>query len=190
MVEPAPLDRTSQPAWTAEIDWPSELQRHWRWLRTVVRNRLGEWGAADDVMQEVSSAVLRSERRPAAPGSVGAWLYRVALRCCLMHRRTSGRRRRLLDRLKESWQGSTAEPADPMDWLMGQERHAAVREALRQLHPIDRDVFILKHTEHWTYEQLAEHLGCSVHTVEHRLLRARRQLRRELAALGVTGAST
>jgi RNA polymerase sigma-70 factor (ECF subfamily) len=106
-----------------------------------------------------------------------------------MARRGAGRRRRFLERLASTWT-EKPDPPDPLDWLMGRERSAAVQTALAQLHPIDRDVFVLKYSENWTYQQLADQLGCTVHTIEHRLLRARDALRRELAALGVTGAAS
>src|SRR6187402_2715663 len=40
------------------IDWPAELERHGRWLRTVALARVGDAAAADDVMQEVATAAL------------------------------------------------------------------------------------------------------------------------------------
>jgi RNA polymerase sigma-70 factor (ECF subfamily) len=39
---------------------------------------------------------------------------------------------------------------------------------------------LLKYTEGWSYEQLAQHLGVSIKTIEYRLLRARNALRTEL----------
>jgi RNA polymerase sigma-70 factor (ECF subfamily) len=190
MGEIPPLDQRAALQRSSPIDWLAELERHWSWLRTVVRSRVGDWSAADDVLQNVSTAALRGPNRPVEPRGVAPWLYRVAVRQSLMHRRSTARRRSLVNRLQSMWVGEHDTSVDPLDWLMGRERTQAVREALTRLHPIDRDVFVLKHTENWTYQQLAERLGCSVHTIEHRLLKARRQLRKELAALGVTGASS
>jgi RNA polymerase sigma-70 factor (ECF subfamily) len=53
---------------------------------------------------------------------------------------------------------------------------------------LDREILMLKYTENWNYQQLAEHLGVTLHTVEYRLLRARKRLRQELTRLDVVGA--
>jgi RNA polymerase sigma-70 factor (ECF subfamily) len=42
---------------------------------------------------------------------------------------------------------------------------------------------VLKYTEHWSYRQLAEHLGATESAVEARLHRARARLREELGRL-------
>lgn len=190
MDEPLPLEADSQVDGQGPIDWSDELARHGRWLRSVVRSRLGDWGLVDDVLQEVSAAAMRSAGRPTERKAVAPWLYRVALRRCLMQRRTLGRRRKLLANVAEQRRAEEDSSNDPLEGLMGRERNSAVHDALRRLNPTDRDVFVLKHTENWTYQQLAERLGCSVNTIEHRLLRTRQRLRKELAALGVTGASS
>lgn len=190
MGETTPLDQCSALSAAGPVDWLAEVRRHWSWLRTVVRGRVGDWSAADDVLQNVSTAAVRGPNRPTDPRGVAPWLYRVAVRQSLMYRRGAARRRSLVNRLANMWSGDRSSSVDPLDWLMGRERCEAVRDALTRLNPIDRDVFVLKHTENWTYQQLADRLGCTVHTIEHRLLKARNQMRKELAALGVTGASS
>src|SRR5688572_18179084 len=73
------------------------LQRHAGWLRRVVSTRVGERQAVDEVMQEVSLAVvLNPNARDAGDLNPAAWLYRVAVRQSLLYRRKSGRRRKLL----------------------------------------------------------------------------------------------
>lgn len=168
----------------------AEYLRHLHWLRTVVASRLGERDAVDDVLQQIGLAAANAESPALSPNGWGPWLYRVAVRQCLLHRRTAGRRRRLLQQMAQSRSDAAAvEPAEPLDWLLQEERHAAVREALTRLGDVDRQMLLLKYTEHWTYTQLADHLGVTVHTVEYRLLQARDRLRRILAELGVVEAS-
>lgn len=167
------------------IDWVEALREHDGWLRKVVLHRLGEPDAVDDVMQNVAMAVLNSRDLPAEWSRVAPWLYRVAVRQCLMHRRTAGRRRRFHDRLADTTVGQTTVDHDPLQWLLGCERREAVAAALARLNDIDRDLLILKHSENWTYRQLAEHLGVSESSIEHRLLQARKRLRKELIAASV-----
>ena len=52
----------------------------------------------------------------------------------------------------------------------------------------DAEILMLKYTEEWNYQELAQHLGISHSAVETRLHRARQRLRVELAALNVTPA--
>jgi RNA polymerase sigma-70 factor (ECF subfamily) len=61
------------------IDWPAVLGKHDRWLRTVVYTRLGEPQAVDEVMQEVSLAVVRQQAPLASVEKVAPWLYRLAV---------------------------------------------------------------------------------------------------------------
>ena len=181
----ADVPRASRPFETngrPPIDWDVALRDHDAWLRKVVRGRIGEPDAVDDLMQNVAIAALRGDRRPHDPAKVAPWLYRVAVKQCLMHRRTQGRRRKLTVQLGRSPPGGAPGDDDPLLWLLGRERRESVRAALSRLPDIDRELLVLKHTEQWTYQQLADRLGVSVHTIEYRLLQARKRLRSELSA--------
>lgn len=167
------------------VDWQTALAAHDRWLRTVVLARVGERAAVDEVMQEVALAAVRQQAPLTDPAKVGPWLYRVAIVQSLLHRRKLGRRRKLSERYAEAvrpTEESHHEP-DPLEWLLADERRKLIRQSLRRLHPRDREILLLKYTEDWSYQQLAQHLGVSHSAVEARLHRARARMRRELAAL-------
>ena len=154
-------------------------------MRTVVRARVGEAAAVDEVMQEIAMAAVR--QGPDDPSKVAPWLYRLAVLQSLQYRRRQGRRRKLVDRYAEREQPRErdAREADPLDWLLADERRRLVRTALEQLAGRDAEILLLKYTEDWSYHQLAEHLGISHSAVESRLHRARIRLRTELAKLEV-----
>jgi RNA polymerase sigma-70 factor (ECF subfamily) len=176
--------RQSRPAANA-INWPAELDRHGRWLRTVALARVGEAAAADDVLQEVSMTAIEKGHQLRDPTRVAGWLYRLAVVAALQYRRRQGRRRKLLDRYADR-QPSTdgaAREADPLDWLLADERKAMVRQALAMLRPRDAEIMLLKYSEDWSYQQLAEHLGLGVSAVEARLHRARQKMRQALCRL-------
>jgi RNA polymerase sigma factor (sigma-70 family) len=165
----------------SEISWEAALAEHSPWLRTVIRSRLNEPQAVEDVLQEVALGTLRSKNRPTDPGKVAPWLYRVAIKQCLMYRRTAGRRKKLINRVAEQPPGvRSSEDNDPLDWLLGRERQQSIRQAFDALPEVDRQILILKHAENWSYQQLAERLGVNLNTVEYRLLQARKRLRAEL----------
>jgi RNA polymerase sigma-70 factor (ECF subfamily) len=76
--------------------------------------------------------------------------------------------------------GTSHEAPDPLGWLLAGERMAMVRQAISRLPTRDAQFLLLKYTENCSYAQIAEHLGITVSSVEARLHRARRRLRREL----------
>ena len=164
-------------------DWSQALADNERWIRTAVLARLGELGGIDEVMQELALAVVRQKTRLESVDNPSAWLYRVAVRKVLLYRRSHGRRNRLHDRYATT--RSEAVEADPLDWLLLDERKAFVREALTRLPARDAEILLLKYTEDWTYRDLASHLGISESAVEARLHRARGKLRDALADFSV-----
>jgi RNA polymerase sigma factor (sigma-70 family) len=168
-----------------QIDWPAELDRHGRWLRTVALARVGESSAVDDVLQEVSITAIEKGHQLRDPTRVAGWLYRLVVVAALQYRRRQGRRRKLLDRYVDrqpSADGAVHE-SDPLTWLLADEQRVMVRAALKKLPPRDAEIMLLKYSEDWSYQQLAEHLGLSVSAVEARLHRARQKMRQALRRL-------
>ena len=181
-MQPRPDSSTGLAETLIEIPWGEALAEHTPWLRTVIRSRLNEPQAVDDVMQEVALGVLKSNHRPTDPAKVAPWLYRVSVKQCLMYRRSAGRRRKLVNAVAgQRPPVPSLEGGDPLKWLLGQERQQSIRLAFESLPELDRQILILKHAENWSYQQLAERLGVSLNTVEYRLLQARKRLRAELS---------
>jgi RNA polymerase sigma-70 factor (ECF subfamily) len=160
------------------IDWGKAWEEHRRWLATVIRSRLADRDAAEDVLQEVAVAAIGQRTRPTDPSKIAPWLYRVALRKVINHHRATGRRRRLYEGAIRAGLGSEeAREPEPGSWLMKAEDSQSVVRGLERVDPQDRQLLLLKYTEGWGYQELSEHLGISIKTVEYRLLKARRALR-------------
>lgn len=164
-------------------EWLTALREHEPWLRRVLWNRLGDRAGVEDVLQEVSLAASRDEIRPADQEKLPAWLYSVAVRQAYLYRRKLGRFHNFLTRAQR--QGAVADSAasseNPLRWLLVRERQQAIENAFRSLSEMDREILLLKYGENWTYQQLADRLGVTVHTIEHRLLKAKKTLRRLLS---------
>ncbi len=156
---------------------------HESWLRTVVRSRLSEPDAVEDVMQNIALAIVRHKSMLHEVNRIGAWLYQIAVRQVLMHRRSSGRRRRFHDRLTAD-DVSRAAAASPLESVLACEQQQNVQQALNTLSEIDRQILMLKYSEGWSYRELATHLGVQEETIEYRLMRARKNFRRLLVRLG------
>ena len=173
------------------IDWPAELQQHQGWLKKVLRCRIGDSHAVEDVLQEVVVVVLRqldasnqSKHDPRAnrgrstlptdPRKVAPWLYRVAIRHAINYHRKQNRHSQAKPVADLE---VTSSGAGPLDWMLNRESNENLQQALTQLADGQREILMLKFSENWSYQQLADHLGISVRAVEHRLLKARKQLR-------------
>ncbi|MBO7680199.1 MAG: sigma-70 family RNA polymerase sigma factor [Thermoguttaceae bacterium] len=165
------------------IDWAEALRKNEEWLRTVIAARVGESQAVGDIFQEVALAAVRQKAPIQDPSKVAPWLYRLAVIQSLLYRRTMGRKRNLLQR----YQQRAGEPLDrdpspgPLQWLLAEERHQMVRDALDQLPEQSRELLLLKYVHDWSYRDMAEKLGVTVTTVQARLHRARGLLRQALA---------
>ena len=187
---------------TTSIDWPKMLKDHEPWLRKVLRCRISDSHAVDDLFQEIAVAVFRQleirdhaknpdpnqprqDRRslkktlPENPEKVGPWLYRVAIRQAInFHRKQS---RKSQPQIVSDLVVSSPSP-EPLDWMLHQESDQTMARCIAQLNNSDREILMLKFTEHWSYQQLSNHLGISVRAVEHRLLKARKKLRKLLVS--------
>lgn len=153
-------------------------------MRTVLRCRVGDAHAVDDLMQEIALAVCKQAVRPTSVQQVAPWLYRLAVRQAVTFHRRSGRQRALLSGLASHQEvHGRPEPDDPLTWLVSEEQRTAVAHATAQLSSRDREILMLKYAHGWTYNQLAEHLGVNFNTVEYRLLRAKKRLRQLLCGL-------
>lgn len=156
------------------------------WLRTVVRSRVQETEAVEDIMQNIALALVRQRDVLRDIGQLGAWLYQVAVRQVMMYRRTTGRRRNFENRLLQQARPAEAETAflDPVASVLAAEQQESVRAAVQQLDELDRQVLMLKYVEGWTYRQLAEMLGVTEDTIEYRLLKSRKRLKTLLKQQG------
>ncbi len=171
------------------IDWSAELERHRAWMRSVVVARVWDRDAVEEVLQNIALAAVSSKVPPRTAERVAPWLYKIAVRQSLLYRRRQGRQRKLMEAYTELRGARGFQDADPLDWLLAVERQALVRRSLSRLHRRDREMLLLKYTQQWSYEQIAEHLGVSHSAVESRLHRARQRLRHELTRNQVTASS-
>lgn len=175
----------------AKLDWSAELERHRAWLRAVIAARSQEPQAVDEIMQEVSMAVVKQKASDSAQlrdaSKVAPWLYQIAVRQSLMYRRKHGRRRNMEQRYADQLQATPPpnKSPDPLSWLLANERRQLIRKGIERLAPKEAEMLMLKYTQDWSYKQIANHLGMTESAVESRLHRARKSLRKQMVALEV-----
>lgn len=155
----------------------------------VIYGVLSDRADAADVTQEVFLKAFRGIGAFRQGSSLKTWLYRIAVRESLNHRRWWHRHCRneiSLDAPSRDDQ-PVAEIADsdatPFEQLATRETQAAVHNALKEIPDVYRSAVILRDLEGLSYEEAAEVLETSVATVKTRILRGRRALRELLDPL-------
>jgi RNA polymerase sigma-70 factor (ECF subfamily) len=154
--------------------------RHAPWLLLRLRQRCADPALVDEVLQDTFLSVWRSAGRFSG-GEVGAWIWTIAARRLVDAVRSATSQRRLADRL--SVRRQPLEPSAEDQVLLGIE-HGDLVGALDRLSPELRAVLQAVVFDGLTTAEAARLLGIPQNTVKTRAMRARAQLRRELAALG------
>lgn len=144
---------------------------------------------AADITQDVFLKAFRGIRGFRRGSSLKTWLYRIAVREALNHRRWLWRHHREQDSIDvEPLDGQASleiedDRGTPFDHAASQEVQAAVQQALLKLPQVFRSAVILRDLEGMSYDEVAEVLTVSVGTVKSRILRGRRMLREILDPL-------
>jgi RNA polymerase sigma-70 factor, ECF subfamily len=157
-------------------------------VHNLVYGILGDRTDAADVTQDVFIRVFRGIHGFRRSSSLKTWLYRVAVRQALNHRRWCWRHHREQVSIDAAEEGRTRfdlpdAKATPFDECAMHEMQAKVRKALATVPPKFRSAVILRDLEGLAYEEIAEVLEVSVGTVKSRILRGRRILKENLEPL-------
>jgi RNA polymerase sigma-70 factor (ECF subfamily) len=149
----------------------------------LILSMLGDVSDAADGTQEVFLKAFRGIRSFRQGSSLKTWLYRIAIREALNHKRWFKRHlQKNVSIDTEPEEGhNPIEIEDlgptPFEQLATHELQAAVQGALQQVQEVFRGAVILRDLEGLSYEEIAEVLECSVGTVKSRILRGRRALK-------------
>jgi RNA polymerase sigma-70 factor, ECF subfamily len=205
---------TAQPERPALSDWASALswgvdetrlvtelqagsETAFDWLVThyhgpvynLILSMLGDVADAADGTQEVFLKAFRGIRSFRQGSSLKTWLYRIAIREALNHKRWFKRHLQKnvsIDAEPEEGHASIEIEdlaATPFEQFAAHEIQAAVQNALQEIPEVFRSAVILRDLEGLSYEEIAEVLECSVGTVKSRILRGRRALKELLEPL-------
>jgi RNA polymerase sigma-70 factor (ECF subfamily) len=157
----------------------SELfQRYKQPLFGFFRRRIYEQAQAEELTQETFLAVLRGSSRYRAEALFRTYLYAIAFKLLHAYRRKTAFRAAFL---------GSAETGKELAERSSILEDMQVRQALKRLEAIDREVLMLREFEQLSYAEIAELLKLPVNTVRTRIFRARVALRDVLAAPAVPG---
>jgi RNA polymerase sigma-70 factor (ECF subfamily) len=155
----------------------------------LILSMLGDVADAADGTQEVFLKAFRGIRSFRRGSSLKTWLYRIAIREALNHKRWFKRHvQKNVSIDAEPEQGHAAIEiedlaATPFEQFAAHEIQAAVQTALQEIPEVFRSAVILRDLEGLSYEEIAEVLECSAGTVKSRILRGRRALKERLEPL-------
>jgi RNA polymerase sigma-70 factor (ECF subfamily) len=158
------------------------MERHHRRLYRIALGYLRDPDLALDVVQETFVKAFQNASRWDARAEVGPWLVRIAVNQSIDQYRRVRRRRVSEEPLAEGDHSSTltVDDASPDRKVLGREIGERIQSALAVLPERQRAVFVLRHCEEMTLEEIADSLQMNLGTVKSALHRAVRRLRETL----------
>ncbi|GAC1498360.1 MAG: sigma-70 family RNA polymerase sigma factor [Vulcanimicrobiaceae bacterium] len=138
---------------------------------------------ARDLTQDAFIRVYRAWRSFVPGTSFLSWVYRIVTNLYRDElRRKKGRFQEEIpeDNAPQEFAGERPLAVDPIDEYVEGQLSEPLSRSLELLSPDQRQVVILADIEEYSYQEIAEIMGCSIGTVRSRLHRARALLRRLL----------
>ena len=144
-----------------------------RYARYAAR-MLGSADAAEDAVQDAFVRAFDQLAQCKEPEKFVGWFFLILRNRCFAERRR--------DRTSAPLEAAeTVAAADRTDGgAETAERRRALQQALLELTPDQREVFVLKHVEGLSYGEIAERLSTSVPSLKMRMHRAYDKLREQL----------
>jgi len=149
-------------------------------LRSFIRRRVRDPRDAEDILQDVFSALVEANRLLMPIDHITAWLYRVARnRIIDLFRARTGRKE---DSAPLEFEDLLPSPrGDPESDLARARLLDALEQAIAELPPEQRDVFIAHELEGRSFKDMAASTGISINTLlarkRYAVLRLRERLR-------------
>jgi len=161
------------------------MERHYRRLYRIVLGYLRDPDDALDAVQEVFVKAFQHAARWDPASEVGAWLTRIAVNQAIDSYRRARRRRATMSPLDEGDRQASLEARDvsPERHTQGRQIAARIDSALRTLPERQRAVFVLRHYESMSLDEIASALRMNLGTVQSSLHRAIQSLRERLEGL-------
>lgn len=160
-------------------------------LGQFIRGRVSDAGVAEDILQDVFSEFIESERRVLPIEQVGAWLFRVARnRITDWFRRKKPETRAPKDGEEGdlAWEDTFPSPDAGPDELYARERVLQrLAAALEELPEGQRAIFIAHEFDGLSFREIAQSTGESVNTLLSRKYAAVQSLRKKLRSVYADG---
>jgi RNA polymerase sigma-70 factor, ECF subfamily len=167
-------------AQNADVEAFAELARRYeRRIYSLALHYAQDPEDAEDLSQEAWLRAFRAINSFKGESSFYTWIRRITINCFLNRERGPFAR----------WRGLFAQPDESLALLQHTSIEPTMEDrlllkqvfgALAQLTPRQRLIFVLKHQEGMSYEEIANALGCSTGTAKKAVARALGKLREHL----------
>lgn len=144
------------------------------------RRMVGGEDRAAEIVQRAFVKGFRKLESCRDPARVGGWLYRITSNLCKDHLKSRQQDEVALDEAPPL----ATERGNPGEAAERSELRADIEGALERLNPEQREAFLLKHVEGYSYAEMSEMLGASVSALKMRVHRAREELQELLEEYG------
>ena len=135
---------------------------------------------AEDLSQEAWLRAFRAINTFRGESGFYTWIRKITINCFLNHERAPFARLRSLLGQADEYSPHAPEPQNLEHSLHDRILLQKVMGALGQLTPRQRLIFVLKHQEGMTYEEIGKVVGCSTGTAKKAVARALVKLREQL----------
>jgi RNA polymerase sigma-70 factor (ECF subfamily) len=174
------VERTAEPSDAAvvqavlsgDVEQYAVLVRRYkdRYARYAAR-MLGSVDAAEDALQDALIRAYDRLDQCRDPDKFAGWFFLILRNRCFAERR----RHRRVDALELATDVPASEVTQQS--LERSEQVRSLEQALLQLTPEQREVFVLKHVEELSYDEIAARVGAAVPALKMRMHRAYDRLR-------------
>jgi RNA polymerase sigma-70 factor (ECF subfamily) len=159
------------------------VERHSRAVYQLAYRVTGNAQDAEDVVQDTFLKAYRQLGRFEARSSFGTWLHRIAMNCSVDLLRGRPRREQAEEsetlELRGADQAAVTAPvpASPERLAESAEVGDKVKAAMDRLTALERAVFVLRHFEGYSIEEIGRQLGMRESATKHSVFRAVKKMR-------------
>jgi RNA polymerase sigma-70 factor (ECF subfamily) len=165
------------------------VNRHQTSVLNLIYRFVGDRTQAKDLAQEVFLRVWQSAKTYEPKAKFTTWIYQITTNLCLNEIKSARRRRwfqflRFGENQENTIEEILIDPSpSPEGLLLSREQSCRITDALQSLPDNQRMALVLKRYDGFSYQEIAQIIGCSVSAVESLLVRAKRNLQEKLKLL-------
>jgi RNA polymerase sigma-70 factor, ECF subfamily len=161
------------------------VEEHSRSVFRLAFRMTGNEQDAEDVVQESFLRAFSRLGHFESRANFGTWLYRIVANCSvdLMRSKQSRHDQSRAESLEAVASTAAGDGCGPDRLAESAEIGQRVAEAMRELSPLERAAFILRHHEGRSIQEISKMLGLGTSAAKHSVFRAVRKLRVALSPL-------
>ena len=156
------------------------FERYQQMVLSVAFRRLGDYGEAQELVQEVFVQALQKLNQLRSPECFGSWLRSITVRMAI-NRMVRGDR--ALSTEPMTLEATCVEPRTPDICAVEGERAASVRDGLQRLRAMDRDTLVAFYVRGQSLMEMSDDFDAPIGTIKRRLHVARQRLAKEIEHL-------